>query len=184
MNHYHRSSASWGVRAAWLAAFLLTTLLFSVGLTCAVPLVAFAAICALRQSRPQALLFTGALWLATELIGFTLLRFPVGLAAFGWGALVGVALMIATLAAGAAAQRVPRVAGVVATFLSAFVAYEGVLWAVSRMVGGASGAFTTGILAQVFVLNGATFGALMLVGALTAGRARTASHGLSVTPTR
>ena len=57
-------------------------------------------------------------------------------------------------------------AGVVVTFLSAFVAYEGVLWAVSRMVGGASGAFTTGILAQVFVLNGATFGALMLVGAL------------------
>ncbi len=170
MNHHHRSSASWGVRAAWLAAFLLTTLLFSLGLTCAVPLVAFGAICALRQSRGQALLFTATLWLATEVIGFTLLRFPTGLAAFGWGALVGAALLAATAAASAVARRVPGVAGITVTYLGAFGLYEGLLWGVSRAIGGASGAFTVGILTQVFVLNGVTFAALVLVGALTAGR--------------
>ncbi|MGC8517400.1 MAG: hypothetical protein ACP5P4_02575 [Steroidobacteraceae bacterium] len=171
MNHHHRSSTSWGVRAAWLAAFLLTTLLFSVGLTCAVPLVAFGAICALRQNRGQALAFTAALWLATEIIGFTLLRFPVSLAAFGWGALVGAALLAATAAASVAARHVRGAAGIIATYLSAFGLYEGLLWAVSRGVGGASGAFTAGILTQVFVLNGVTFAALVLVGALTSGRA-------------
>ena len=170
MIDHHRSSASWGVRAAWLAAFLLTTLLFSVGLTCAVPLVAFGAICALRQSRGQALAFTAALWLATEVIGFTLLRFPVSLAAFGWGALVGAALLVATAAASAAARRVPGAAGILATYLSAFGLYEGLLWAVNRVVGGASGAFAPGILTQVFVLTGATYSALVLVGALTSGR--------------
>ncbi|MDE2339138.1 MAG: hypothetical protein KGL14_07625 [Gammaproteobacteria bacterium] len=170
MNHHHRSSASWGVRAAWLAAFLLTTLLFSLGLTCAVPLIAFGAICALRQSRAQALLFTATLWLATEVIGFTLLRFPIGLAAFGWGALVGAALLAATAAASVVARRVPGAAGITVTYLSAFGLYEGLLWGVSRAIGGASGAFTAGILTQVFVLNGVTFAALVLVGALTAGR--------------
>jgi hypothetical protein len=170
MNHHHRSSASWGVRSAWLAAFLLTTVLFSMGLTCAVPLVAFGAICALRQSRTAALLFTATLWLATELIGFTLLHFPIGLAAFGWGALVGAALLAATVAASAIARRVPGAVGIAVTYLGAFGLYEGLLWGVSRAVGGARDAFTVGILTQVFVLNGVTYAALVLVGALTAGR--------------
>ncbi len=177
MNHHHRSSAPWLTRAAWLGAFLLATLLFSVGLTCAVPLVAFAAICALRQSRSQALLFVTVLWLATELIGFSLLHYPTGRAAFGWAALLGVALLAATAAAGEFARRVPRAAGVVGALAAAFGVYEGVLWAVSRMVGAAQGAFTVGILTEVFVLNAVTFAALLLVGALTA---RTAGRAVSL----
>lgn len=165
--HQHRSSASWGARAAWLAAFVLATTLFTAGLTCAVPLVAFAAICALRQRRGQALLSMGLLWLASELIGFTLLGFPVGAVAFGWAALVGAALLAATWAAGSVARRVPRTAGLLATFATAFAVYESVLWAVSRLVGAAAGAFTSGILTQVLVLNAVTFAALLLVGALT-----------------
>lgn len=167
MNHYHRSFASRGTRAAWLAAFVLATLLFSVGLTCAVPLVAFAAICALRQDRGQALLFVGLLWLATELIGFTLLQFPTGWVGFGWAALVGAAILAATWAAGSVARRIRGTGGVVATFAAAFGVYESVLWAVSRLVGAAAHAFTPGILAQVIVLNAVTFSALLLVGALT-----------------
>lgn len=166
MNHYHRSSASWGTRLTWLAAFVLATVLFNVGLTCAVPLVAFAAICALRQSRGQALLFVTVLWGVTELIGFTVLNFPMGWVAFGWAALVGGSLLVATWVAGAVARRAAHATGVVATLASAFVVYEGLLWAVSRIVGAAQGAFTAGILTQVFVLNAVTFTALLLVGAL------------------
>jgi len=176
MNHYHQSSASRGTRAAWLAAFLLATALFSVGLTCAVPLVAFAAICALRQSRGQALLFVGVLWLATELIGFmglTPMQFPIAWAAFGWAALVGAAILAATWAAHSVARRIPGAGGVVVAFVTAFGVYESVMWAVSGLVGGAAQAFASGILLQVLVLNGVTFAALLLVGALTsrAGRA-------------
>lgn len=176
MNRYHQAFTSWRTRAAWLAAFLLATALFSVGLTCAVPLVAFAAICALRQSRGQALLFAGVLWLAGELIGFaglTPLNFPIGWAAFGWAALVGAAILTATWTAHSVARRIPGAGGVVAVFVAAFGVYESVLWAVSRLAGEAAQAFTSGILAQVLVLNGVTFAALLLVGALTsrAGRA-------------
>ncbi len=167
MHHNHRSFTAWGTRTAWLGAFLLATVLFSVGLTCAVPLVAFAAICAVRQPRGQALLFTAVLWLATELVGFTLLRFPITGVAFGWGALVGAALLAATWAAGTLARRMPRVAGMPVAFAAAFGVYEGVLWAVSRALGAAKGAFTADILFQVFVLNVVTFIALLVVGALT-----------------
>lgn len=167
MNHQHRSSASWGVRAAWLAAFVLATLLFGVGLTCAVPLVAFATLCALRQRRAQALLFVTILWLADELFVFTLLGFPTGPAGLGWAVLTGAAVLTATLAAGTLARRIPSAAGAVAAFLAAFGVYEGVLWGVSRMVGAAKGAFAPGILTQVFVLNAVTFTALLLVGALS-----------------
>lgn len=168
MNHQHRSCASWSTRAAWLAAFVLATVLFGAGLTCAVPLVAFAAICALRQSRAQALAFMAVLWLADELVVFTLLHVPAGAVAFGWAALVGAAVLAATWTAGALARRVPRAAGAVAAFVAAFAVYESVLWAVSRLLGAARSAFATGILGQVFVLNAVTFAALLLVGALTA----------------
>lgn len=180
MNHSHQSLASWGTRAAWLAAFVLATALFSVGLTCAVPLIAFAAICALRQSRGQALLFVGVLWLATELIGFlglTPLSFPIGWVAFGWAALIGAAILAATWSAHSVARRIPGAGGVVATFVAAFGVYESVLWAVSRLLGAAAQAFTVGILTQVLALNAAMFAALLLVGALTSRAGRTPPVG-------
>lgn len=167
MHHHHRSSVSWGARAAWLGSFVLAAALFGAGLTCAVPLVAFAAICALRQSRGYALLSVGLLWLAGELMGFTVLHFPLGAVALGWGALVGAALLAAAWAAGSVARRLPGATGIVAAFVTAFGLYECVLWTVSRMVGAAAGAFTAAILTQVFILNAVTFVALLLVGALT-----------------
>ncbi len=168
MNDYRRSSLSWGVCAAWLGAFVLAVALFGAGLTCAVPLVAFAAICALRLGRGQALLFVGALWLADEVIEFSLLHVPVAPATLGWAALFGVAVLAATAVAGEVARRAPKAAGTLGAFLAAFGAYEGVMWVVSRMVGGARDAFGVGILGQVFALNAVTFAALLLVGALSA----------------
>ncbi len=168
MNDYRRSSLSWGVCAAWLGAFVFAVALFGAGLTCAVPLVAFAALCALRLGRGQALLFVGALWLADEVIEFALLHLPLAPAALGWAALFGVAALAATAVAGEVARRAPKAAGTVGAFLAAFAAYEGVMWAVSRMVGGARDAFGVGILGQVFALNAVTFGALLVVGALSA----------------
>lgn len=175
MNDYRRSSLSWGVGAAWLGAFVLAVALFGAGLTCAVPLVAFAAICALRLGRSQALLFVGALWLADEVIEFSLLHLPVAPAALGWAALLGVAVLAATAVAAEVARRATKAAGVIGAFLAAFGAYEGVLWAVSRMVGGARDAFGVGILGQVFALNAVTFAALLVVGALSARRSAVAS---------
>ncbi len=166
MNYNHRSSSPWTARAAWLGAFVLSVALFSAGLTCAVPLVAFAAICALRQNRAQALLFMAVLWLADELIAFTLLGFPVNAVAFGWAGLIGAAILAATWAASTVAQRSTRAVGIVGAFATAFGVYEGGMWVVSSLIGAAHGAFTAGILLQVLVLNAVTFAALLLVGAL------------------
>ena len=123
-------------RLIWLAVFIGTAVLFSTVLGCAVPLVAFAAICALRQSRRAALLSVGIVWLAIEAIGFTALHFPAVPSAFGWGAAVGGALLGATGAAAAAAGRTSGVIRIVTAFAVALGLYEGILIAVTLAVGG------------------------------------------------
>jgi hypothetical protein len=51
------------IRLAWLAAFVGASLLFTPGLGCEVPLIAFAAICGMRLARREALLFAATVWL-------------------------------------------------------------------------------------------------------------------------
>ena len=160
---------SWPTRLIWLAIFIGTAVLFSTVLKCAVPLVAFAAICALRQSRRAALLSVGIVWLAIETIGFTALHFRAVPSAFGWGAAVGGALLAATGAAGAVADRTSGAIRIVTVFAAALCLYEGVLIAVTLAVGASLQAYTPVILLQVLVLNAVTFAGLLAVRALKAG---------------
>lgn len=171
------SQPIWPVRLAWLAVFIATSLLFSAVLRCAVPLVAFVAICALRQRRREALLSVAVIWLAVEGLGFTALHFPVEPSAFAWAAAVGGALLAATGAAASVARNTRGIARVVGTLLTAFCAYEGLLVAVTLAAGASLQAYTPTILLQVLALNGATFAGLLAVRALAAeARAR---HRLS-----
>ena len=167
MKTYDPSRGSWRTRLAWLAAFVGASLIFSLGLGCEVPLVAFAAICGLRQSRREALLFVSVVWLTDELVGFTAWHYPVGFAGFGWAAAVGAAILAATWAAGAVARRIAPALGSVSAFISAFAVYEALLWIVSMAAGAMTKeAFTPVILAEVLGFNAATFAGLLAVRAL------------------
>lgn len=161
------SHAALRTRLVWLAAFVGASLVFTLGLGCEVPLIAFAAICGLRQTRREALLFVAGIWLVDELVGFTAWHYPLTLAGLGWAAAVGVAILAATWAVAGATRRTSGIAGVIAALLGAFAVYEGLLWIVSMAAGAATKeAFTPVILAQVLAFNAATFAGLLAVRAL------------------
>ena len=73
-------------RPLWIALLVVASVVFSLGFACAVPLAAFAAIAALTLSRRDAFALVGAVWLANQIAGFTLLHYPMDPSTFAWGA--------------------------------------------------------------------------------------------------
>lgn len=166
------------IRLAWLAAFVGASLLFTPGLGCEVPLIAFAAICGMRLARREALLFAATVWLTDELAGFITWRYPMTHAGFGWPAAVGAAILAATWAATSVARRTTGAAGIVAALLSALAVYEGLLFAAGMLAGAVTQeAFTPAIVGRVLAFNAATFAGLLAVKALQPRNGRCA-HGL------
>src|SRR6516165_11141655 len=111
----------------WLGLLVGASVVFSLGLACAVPLAAFAAAAALSLSRRDALLLVVLVWLVNQLVGFIFLDYPWTATTFAWGAVLGIVAIIATLAGQWMAKRFAdtvRSVRFVATFLVAFAAYE------------------------------------------------------------
>ena len=104
----------------WLGLLVSASVVFSLGLACAVPLAAFAAAAALSLSRRDALLLITLVWLANQLVGFTVLQYPWTASTFTWGVVLGAVAILATLAGQWIAGRLvnaPRAFTVTTTFL-------------------------------------------------------------------
>src|SRR5947207_9550709 len=82
----------------WLAALVGTSVGSTLGLACAVPLAAFAAAAALTLSRQDALVLIVAVWLANQLVGFTVLDYPWTASTFAWGVALGAVAILAAVA--------------------------------------------------------------------------------------
>lgn len=154
---------------AWLAALIATGFVFIALLGCAVPLIAFAAICALRQHSRHALLSVAVIWLALESLGFTALHFPLEPSALGWAAAVGIALLTATAAAAMLARHTHGATRIVTTFAAVLCLYEALLATTTWAVGGSLQAFTPVVLLQVSALNALAYAGLVVARAFTAG---------------
>src|SRR5439155_6897428 len=124
----------------WLAVLVGASIAFTLGLACAVPLAAFAAAAALTLSQRDALALLLAVWLANQLVGFTVLDYPWTASTFAWGAALGAVAILATLAGQWTARNSMgpgRAVSYVATFLVAFAVYEAALFAISlTLLGG------------------------------------------------
>jgi hypothetical protein len=166
-NIMHRpelSSDRWR-RPLWLALLVAASVAFTLGFACAVPLAAFAAAAALSLPRRQALLLVGAVWLANQVVGFAVLSYPWDAETLAWGAALGIVALFATLAAQAATPRLARpgsAAQALGAFAAAFAVYEGVLFAISVMVG-ATADFAPGIVAWILAMNAGAMLGLMLL---------------------
>jgi hypothetical protein len=157
--------------ALWLALLVGASVVFSLGLACAVPLAAFAAAAALSLSRRDALLLILLVWLANQLVGFTLLSYPWTASTFAWGAVLGVVAVLATLAGQWTAKRSMKAARAVrfaATFLIAFAVYEAVLFATSATLLGGTEIYTAAIQGRIFAINAAAFVGLLALNHLAA----------------
>ena len=140
------------------------SVVFSLGLACAVPLAAFAAAAALSLSRRDALLLILLVWLANQLVGFTVLHYPWTASTFAWGVVLGAVAVLATLASQWIAGRLVdarRAFTVTATFLIAFAVYEAALFAVSATLLGGTEIYTAAIQGRIFAINAAAFVGLL-----------------------
>lgn len=160
----------WG-HQLWLALLVAASATFSFVFACATPFAAFSAAAALTLSRRDALRLTVAIWLANQVLGYAVLDYPWTPNSFAWGAVLGAAAILTTVAARGVALRVAgRSCGVLAlaTLLAAFMVYEGVLFAVAMAWLGGTESFTLPIVGRIFSVNAVALvglSALHLLGA-------------------
>lgn len=150
----------------WLSLLVAASVVFSLGLACAVPLAAFGAAAALTLSRRDALGLVLAVWLANEIVGYAVLGYPWTANSFAWGAVLGgVAVLTTEVARGVALRAAPLgpAAAASVAFLAAFAVYEGALFAVSVAGLGGTDAYAPAIVGWVLALNAVAMAGLMLL---------------------
>jgi hypothetical protein len=148
----------------WLTLLVAASVAFSLGFACAAPLAAFAAAAALTLSHRDALFLILLVWLANQLVGFTVLGYPWTASTFSWGVVLGTVAVLATLAGQWTIARsvdAARAVSFVATFLVAFAVYEMALFMVSFALLGGTEVFTGEIQRRIFVINAASFVGLL-----------------------
>jgi hypothetical protein len=155
----------------WLGLLVGASMVFSLGLACAVPLAAFAGAAALSLSRRDALLLILLVWAANQLVGFTLLAYPWTASTFAWGAALGMVAVLTTLAGQWTGRRFVNATHMVrfaATFLIAFAVYEAALFAISATLLGGTEIYTAAIQGRIFAINAAAFIGLLVLNHLAA----------------
>jgi hypothetical protein len=163
----------------WLAVLVGTSVAFTLGLACAVPLAAFAAAAALTLSQRDALALLLAVWLANQLVGFTVLDYPWTASALAWGVALAAVAILATLAGQWTARHLTnagRALGHTGTFLVAFAVYEAALFAISLTLLGGTEIYTVAIQGRIFAVNAVAFAGLLVLHRLAV------SIGFATTP--
>jgi hypothetical protein len=155
----------------WLALLVAGSVAFTLGFACATPLAAFGAVAALTLPRHQALCLTGAVWLASQIVGFAVLGYPWTADCTAWGAVLGVAALAGTVAARAAAARFESngfILSGISAFAAAFIVYEMLLLLPAAVALSGIEDFTAPILTRVLAINAAAFAVLLAANAIAA----------------
>jgi hypothetical protein len=150
----------------WLATLVAASVAFSLGFACAVPLAAFAALGALTLDRRTALLLIIGIVVANQIVGFTVLHYPRDAVTIAWGAaflFVGVAATLAAFWTKRGLAGLNPAALFLATFIAAFVFYEGGFFLVSLLVGSGLDAYALSIVLRIFELNAFAFAGLLVI---------------------
>src|SRR5713226_5484007 len=144
----------------WLALLVAASAAFTFAFACATPFAAFSAAAALTLSRRDAVRLTVAVWLANQVLGYAMLKYPWTANSVAWGAILGAAAVLTAVAAQGVARRLAgRSDGVraLATLLAAFMVYEGVLFAVAMAWLGGTESFTLLIVGRILSVNVVAF---------------------------
>jgi hypothetical protein len=158
-------------RLLWIGFLTVATLLMTGVFACAVPFAALAALAAFDTERRDGVLLIGAVWLANQVYGFTVLGYPHEAQAYYWGLTMLIAAVSGYYAARAAIVALaPNGAlwAVVAALPAAFITYEAVLYVASLVLTNGEGAFNTDVVAYVSIVEAVAFLALLIVHRLAA----------------
>jgi hypothetical protein len=153
-------------RWAWIALLGGASIGFSLVFACATPFVALATLAALNMNRRDALIVTGAVWLANQAVGYGILGYPQTFDSYAWGIAIGIAVLLALLTAfaiGAQFKRLNPILTTAVVFMTAFVVYELALYIASFWLSSASLAFSWPIIGYILQVNALGLGALLAV---------------------
>lgn len=148
---------------AWLAALLLAGAVASFA-PCLMPFTALAVALAATTRLRTALAAIAGLWTINQFVGFAFLDFPHTADAFGWGVVIALGALAATLVAAAVIRRAPiagKAARVLLAFVLAFVTYEALLLAATPALGGLA-TFTPAIVGTIAFENALWLAAFVL----------------------
>jgi hypothetical protein len=152
----------------WLWILLLTaaSVFVTLGMACATPFAALAALAALHMSRRDGLALVGIAWLADQAVGYGLLQYPRTAGSVAWGVILGVAAVVALLAARVLAERL-RARGLLgagaAAFAGAFVAYQAVLVASTATLPSGAEALSLPVVGWVLRVNLLSLAGLLIL---------------------
>ncbi len=170
--------------ATWIALVTASSVLFSLALACATPFAAVATIAGTKMSRRSALVMVGTAWLVNQAIGYLILGYPRTWDSFAWGATIGVAAGLATIAIHGIAQLPGQpIVRIVASFIASFVIYEVMLFVATTVLPSGDGAFSLPIVGRMFGINIVAFIGLLAIhrGAVAVGLlARTPASQLAL----
>jgi hypothetical protein len=148
----------------WGGILTVLTTASTLGLACGTPFAALATLAALFLSRRDAFALIAVNWLANQAIGFGLLHYPLNWDCYRGGISLGIAALLATMAA-MLAQGALRSAATtlraVGSFAVAFAAYEGSLFLMSPAGRGAD--FAASVVLYIFNVNAIALVALLLL---------------------
>jgi hypothetical protein len=168
---------------AIVAVLAASSVALTLGFACALPLAAFATISALIFQPRVAASAVLTVWLMNQIIGFSLLHYPTDPSTIAWGFALGIIGLLSLGAAFLVLSRLGGFVGILASFLAAFVVYEGAIYIVCVASGTGVGSFTAPIVTRIFLINAASFGGLLAARELLArtplGRRTEASASLS-----
>jgi hypothetical protein len=144
---------------AWISIAAVASVAFSLALACATPFAALATIASARTDRTTAFATIVAAWLANQLVGYLVLGYPRTWDSFAWGAVIGVAALLATEAVLAIRPR--TLLALAGAFTFAFVVYEAALFAATAVLPSGEGAFTPSVVFGILWTNLLALGLLL-----------------------
>ena len=168
------AEASTPVTRLWPAILAVAAVGGSLALTCVAPFAAFAVATAGTLRRRRALGTMAVIWLVNQAVGFGALGYPWTRHTVLWGLAIGVAAVVATLAASGVLGRFRASREwlrLPLAFGAAFVVYETALMAVSLILGSGD-IFAPALLGRLALIDAAWLGGLVVVHAALAAWSR------------
>jgi hypothetical protein len=160
------SSSAPYYRWAWIGLLGGSSIGFSLVFACATPFVALVTLAAINMNRRDAFLVTVSVWLANQAVGYGILGYPRTPDSFAWGAAIGVAALLALLAARSVCHQLVQRHAIVTTaaaFAIAFVVYELTLYVSAFWLPSSEAAFSWPIVLYILQVNAIALGALFVL---------------------
>jgi hypothetical protein len=150
----------------WIVLLTAASTVTTLVLACATPFPALAAIAATQMNRRDGIALMIVAWIASQAVGFCLLDYPRDAGTMLWATALGMAAVVAVLAAQAGVARSgvrPGIARVALAYVIAAIAFKLVILLWSFGLGGVATALSPTINARQLLRNGAILIGLMLL---------------------